>query len=87
MVSQPGTLSLIEMGWVYNRGEKFPVQEVTLQPWNLGEGGKDVGDFGFGFKAGGEWFNVQVKLAIQERGESFFGSEWEGRVVERFCRF
>merc|ERR1711892_481465 len=87
VVSQPGTLSLIEMGWVYNRGEKFPVQGVTLQPWNLGEGGKDVGDFGFRFKAGGEWFDVQVKLASEERRESFFGPEWEGRVVERFCRY
>ena len=86
VVSQPGTLSLIEMGWVYNRGEKFPVQEVTLEPWNLGEGGKDVGDYGFRFKAGGEWFSVQVRLAVEERGEAYFGVEWEGRVVERMCR-
>ena len=76
MVSQPGTLSLIEMGWVYNRGEKFPVQEVTLEPWNLGEGGKDVGDYGFRFRAGGEWFSVQVRLAVEERGEG-------GNVTER----
>ena len=87
VVSQPGTLSLIEMGWVYNRGERFPVQEVTLEPWNLGEGGKDVGDFGFRFKAGGEWFNVQVSLAVDEKGEAFFGSDWDGRVIERFCRY
>ena len=48
-----------------------------------GEGGKDVGDYGFRFRAGGEWFSVQVRLAVEERGEAYFGGEWEGRVVER----
>ena len=87
VVSQPGTLSMIEMGWVYNRGEKFPVEEVTLEPWNLGENGKDASDYGFRFKAGGEWFDVQVTLTTQARGEAMFGSNWEARVIERFCRY
>lgn len=30
VVSQPGTLSLIEMGWVYDRGQKRAVQVITV---------------------------------------------------------
>ena len=62
VVSQPGTLSLIEMGWIYNKGRKMAVEECDIQPWNLGEAGKDPSDYGFRFKAGGEWFNVQVRF-------------------------
>ena len=62
MVSQPGTLSLIEMGWIYNKGRKMAVEECDIQPWNLGEAGRDPSDYGFRFKAGGEWFNVQVRF-------------------------
>ena len=29
VVSQPGTLSHIEMGWVYDRGQKRAVQVIT----------------------------------------------------------
>ena len=65
VVSQPGTLSLIEMGWIYNKGRKMPVEVCQLQPWNLGEGGQDPADYGFRFKAGGEWFNVEVRLSVE----------------------
>ena len=72
MVSQPGTLSLIEMGWIYNKGRKMPVEECDIQPWNLGEGGKDPADYGFRFKAGGEWFNVQVlKIYLKVKQSNF----------------
>ena len=61
MVSQPGTLSLIEMGWIYNKGRKMAVEVCQLQPWNIGEAGRDPADYGFRFQAGGEWFNVEVR--------------------------
>ena len=87
VVSQPGTLSLIEMGWVWlpgpgggrrhvsirtiaricpggEQGTKEAVQECQLEPWHLGEGGTDPGDYGFRFRAGGRWFNVQVILLV-----------------------
>ena len=50
------------MGWIYNRGEKHAVQSCDLEPWNLGEGGRDVSDYGFQFRAGGQDFRVQVKI-------------------------
>ena len=70
MVSQPGTLSHIEMGWVWlpgprgEQGTKEAVQECLLEPWHLGEGGTDPGDYGFRFRAGGRWFSVQVELVL-----------------------
>ena len=87
VVSQPGTLSHIEMGWVWlpgpgggwrdvsirtiasicpggEQGTKEAVQECQLEPWHLGEGGTDPGDYGFRFRAGGRWFNVQVVLVL-----------------------
>ena len=33
---------------------------------------------------GGEWYQLQVKVI--KRGEVFFGSDWEARVIERMCR-
>ena len=87
VVSQPGTLSHIEMGWVWlpgpgggrrdvsirtiasicpggEQGTKEAVQECQLEPWHLGEAGTDPGDYGFRFRAGGRWFNVQVVLVL-----------------------
>ena len=66
-----GTLSHIEMGWIYNRGEKHAVQSCDLEPWNLGEGGKDVSDYGFQFRAGGQDFRVQVKIKTWNKIEAF----------------
>ena len=108
VVSQPGTLSHIEMGWVWlpgaggEHGRKEAVQECLLEPWHLGEGGTDPGDYGFRFRAGGRWFSVQVVLVlvwvqrhstppsiqveVQDRGRAYFGEDWESRIVERFCR-
>ena len=31
VVSQPGTLSHIEMGWVYDRGQKRAVQVISVR--------------------------------------------------------
>ena len=62
------------------------LQKCDIEPWNLGEGGKDVGDYGFRFKAGGKWFNVQVRVRDNQRGLAYFGEDWESRVIERFCR-
>ena len=36
------------------------------------------------FRAGDDWYQLQVKVI--RRGEVFFGSEWEARVIERLCR-
>jgi len=38
----------------------LPVQEVDLPLWQHGENGADPKDFGFRFKAGGKWYEVQV---------------------------
>ena len=42
------------------QGECLPVQEVDLPLWRHGEGGKDPKDFGFKFKAGDTWHDIQV---------------------------
>merc|ERR1712142_451294 len=86
IVSQPGTFSYLELGYIYNRhGEKQSVQEVDFPIWNFGENGSDPEDYGFRFKAGNIWYSVAVD--VQRKGEVMFGHEWEARVVERFCGY
>ena len=61
VVSQPGIFSFLELGYIYDRkGKKHPVQEVDFPIWNFGEGGVDPDDYGFRFKAGDEWYDIQV---------------------------
>ena len=43
------------------QGECLPVQEVDLPLWHHGEGGGHPTDFGFKFKAGDVWHDIQVK--------------------------
>ena len=52
--------------------------------WNFGEGGQDPEDYGFRFRAGDQWYQLQVEVI--RRGQIFFGSDWEARVIERMCR-
>ena len=52
------------MGWIYNKGRKMAVEVCQIEPWNIGEGGRDPSDYGFRFKAGGEWFNVEVSHLV-----------------------
>ena len=59
-------------------------QEVDFKIWNFGENGVDPSDYGFRFKAGDIWYNIQVNVIT--RGEAMFGEEWEARVIERFCK-
>ncbi len=60
-MSQPSTFSSLELGYVYTpQGQCLPVEEVDLPLWQHGESGADPKDFGFRFKAGGEWHEVQV---------------------------
>ena len=40
----------------------MPVQEVDLPLWHHGEGGSHPTDFGFKFKAGDVWHDIQVKM-------------------------
>ena len=42
------------------QGECLPVQEVDLPLWRHGEGGNHPKDFGFKFKAGDVWHDIQV---------------------------
>lgn len=86
IVSQPGTFSQLELGYIYNKkGEKLPVQEVDFPIWNFGENGTDSEDYGFKFKAGNKWYEMLVK--VQRKGEVMFGFDWEARVIERFCKY
>lgn len=86
VVSQPVTFSLLELGYIYTpAGTAIPVEEVDLPMWALGEGGADPSDYGFRFRAGGEWYEVAV--LVQGRAQVMFGWEWEARVIERFCRY
>ena len=64
IVCQPSTFTSLEIGYVFkpSTGEVLPVQEVDLRLWAFGERtGQDPKDFGFRFKAGGEWHDVQVQ--------------------------
>ena len=48
-------------------GEVLPVQEVDLRLWNFGEKtGVHPKDFGFRFRAGGEWHDVQARIRQKE---------------------
>ena len=52
----------MELGYVYTpEGECLPVQEIDLPLWAHGEGGNDPKDYGFRFKAGDEWHDIQVQ--------------------------
>ena len=44
----------------------MPVQEVDLPLWHHGEGGSHPTDFGFKFKAGDVWHDIQVKMETIE---------------------
>ncbi len=159
VVCQPTTFTQLELGYIFKEGKVLPVQEVDLKLWAHGEmTGKDPKDFGFRFKAGGEWHDVQVEnhaslrdyentnirqlntvgfhwiwnresihafccifklddpkglyrillidpyveqfsngelceylilpqVRVLDTVEVFFGWQWEGRVLERFCEF
>ena len=43
IVSQPGTFSFLQLGYIYTAGRKLPVQEVDFDIWNFGEGGQVCG--------------------------------------------
>lgn len=68
IVSQPSTFTQLELGYAFIPGGKnggdgkvVPVTEVDLRLWAFGEmTGEDPKDFGFRFKADGEWHDVQV---------------------------
>ena len=65
VVSQPGIFSFLELGYIYDRkGKKHPVQKVDFPIWNFGEGGVDPDDYGFRFKAGDLWYDIQVSLYL-----------------------
>jgi len=88
IVCQPSTFTSLELGYVFkpSTGEVLPVQELDLRLWSFGEKtGQHPTDFGFRFKAGGEWHDVQVRVI--DAVEVMFGWQWEGRVIERFCEF
>jgi len=87
IVSQPGTLSFLELGWILKSNQPLPVQIVDFKIWNFGEGGQDTEDYGFRFKAGDEWYDIKVELQHREKGRAYFGEDWEARIVERFVRY
>ena len=61
VICQPGTFTSLELGYVYTpSGQCLPVEAVDLPLWSHGEGGRDPKDYGYRFKAGGEWHQVQV---------------------------
>jgi hypothetical protein len=67
IVCQPSTFTSLELGYVYvpeDGGKVLPVQEIDLRLWAFGEKtGQDPTDYGFRFKAGGEWHDVQVNVS------------------------
>ena len=87
MVCQPSTFTSLELGYVYTpSGECQPIQEIDLQLWAHGEtSGLDPKDYGFRFKAGGEWHEIQVRVV--DTVEVFMGWSWEARILERFCDY
>lgn len=86
VVCQPSTFTSLELGYVYESGRCLPVQEVDLPLWRHSESGRHrPDDFGFRFKAGGRWHDVQVRVV--DSVEVMFGWRWEAKVVERFARY
>ena len=76
----------MDLGYLYTpEGECQPIQKVDLDLWRHGEGGQDPHDYGFKFKAGGKWYEVEVK--VLEKAEVFLGWKWEARIIERFSEY
>ncbi len=83
---QPSTFTTLELGYVYENGRAYPVQEVDLPLWQHAENGaQQPREWAFRFKAADKWHDVQVK--VLDYVEVMFGWEWEAKVVERFCRY
>ena len=72
VVCQPSTFTSLELGYAFDprTGEVLPVQEVDLRLWNFGEKtGVHPKDFGFRFRAGGEWHDVQARMVQHPKFE------------------
>ncbi len=82
-MSQPTTFSSLELGYVYTpQGQCLPVEEVDLPLWQHGESGADPKDFGFRFKAGGEWHEVQVIIVLKVVVYVFIGNVFVNAFIE-----
>ncbi|XP_014365016.2 uncharacterized protein LOC106716094 [Papilio machaon] len=86
VICQPLTASTMEAGVVsLPNGELHPVQWVDLQLYQHGEGGIAPKDYAFRFQAGHKVYTAQV--VVEYESIHYVSSEWEARMVERFCRF
>ncbi|CAG9088900.1 unnamed protein product [Plutella xylostella] len=86
VISQPCTASVFEAGEVaLPNGTVLPIKWVDLQLYQHGEGGEAPRDYAFRFQAGDHVYTAQVQVEYQSI--HFVSSEWEARMVERFCKF
>lgn len=86
IVSQPCTSSVLELGYVnLPDGRIFPIDEIGLELWTIGEKGTPPKDYSFTFKAAERTWNVQVNVI--EAPVFYIGWEWEARIVETMCIF
>ena len=64
---QPSTFTSLELGYVYDQGRCLPVQEVDLPLWRHAESGeRQPEDFGFRFRAGDKWHDVQAREITED---------------------
>ncbi|XP_037778459.1 uncharacterized protein LOC119575111 [Penaeus monodon] len=85
IVCQPITCSQLELGYVSDGRQVFPVTSVDLPLWQHGEGGHPPTDYAFAFTAGNKEYMVEV--SVVDSPQFYIGWEWESRVVERFATF
>lgn len=86
IISQPGFLSVFEMGYLYTPdGRLHGVDWCNLELFRHGEKGRPPVDYSFTFRAGGKQYLVQCQVLFSP--ELFIGEEWEARIVERMCRY
>ncbi|XP_034831391.1 uncharacterized protein [Maniola hyperantus] len=86
VICQPSTATSMEAGAVsLPNGVVLAVEWVDLQLYQHGEGGSAPRDYAFRMQAGDQVYTVQV--LVEYESVHYVSSEWEARMVERFCSF
>ncbi|KAH9636746.1 hypothetical protein HF086_005069 [Spodoptera exigua] len=86
VVCQPSTASILELGQIaLPNGEVLPIKWVDLKLYQHGESGTAPRDYAFTFAAGDEEYTVQV--LVEYESIHYVSSDWDARMVERFCKF
>uniref|UniRef100_A0A2A4JMP5 Uncharacterized protein n=1 Tax=Heliothis virescens TaxID=7102 RepID=A0A2A4JMP5_HELVI len=86
VICQPTTASVFEVGTIaFPNGDVLPIKWVDLKLYQHGENGQAPRDYAFKFQAADEEYTVQV--LVEYESVHYVSSDWDARMVERFCKF